>query len=357
MHSTLQAVRHAIRVTRRDPGFVALVVFTLAVGIGATTAAVNVAASVLLSPLPVKDDSRLVLLTKTLSAGSTLVPFSYAEMTAWGEASRTLETVAGVQYDGAWPWPAEFGDRRLTVTGTAVSGNFFSVLGARPIVGRLLAAEDAMTGSEEVAVIGYGLWRRQFGGHLEVVGQRLRLNGRLATIVGVAPPGFAFPKGADVWQPLVTTPDMVNEGWFTLVARLNPNATFTQAAEESAALVGQLRSIAPGRPQNLRTAVVPLREAIVGDVRPVMGLFVAAAILVFAVSCINVMNLLLVRATTREREIYMCAALGATRWRLITQLMAETTVFAFRGRRLWRSGRFLAAVGAHCRGACGTTSA
>jgi len=211
MHDILQAARHAIRVTRRDPGFVALVVVILAVGIGATTAAVNVAASLLLTPLPVEDDSRVVLIKKALLTASTLLPFSYAEITAWRDASRTLEAVAGVQYDGAWPWPAEFGERALTVTGTAVSGDFFNVLGAQPIVGRLLAAEDAVAGSEEVAVIGHGLWRRQFGGDPGVVGRRLRLNGRPATIIGVAPRGFSFPKSADVWQPVVATPDVVNQ--------------------------------------------------------------------------------------------------------------------------------------------------
>ena len=213
-----------------------------------------------------------------------------------------------------------------------MSGNFFSVLGAQPFVGRLLAAEDAVAGSEEVVVIGYGLWRRQFGAHPGVVGQRLRLNGRPATIVGVAPPGFAFPKGADVWRPLVASPDVVSEGWFTLVARLKPNATFAQAAEESAALLVGLRSIAlAGSPHDLRAIVVPLREAIVGDVRPVMSLFNAAALLLFVVGCINAMNLLLVRGTSREREISVCAALGATRWRLIRELIVESTILAAAG--------------------------
>lgn len=332
MHSTLQAVRNAIRVTRRNPGFVALVVLTLAIGIGATAAAMNVAASVLLTQLPVKDDSRLVLITKAVPTGSTLIPFSYAEVTAWAEASRTLENVAGVQYDGAWPWPAELGDRALTVTGTAVSGNFFDVLGAQPIVGRLLGAEDAMAGAEEVVVIGYGLWRRQFGGQPGVVGQRIRLNGRPATIVGVAPAGFAFPKSADVWRPLVATPDVVHEGWFTLIARLKPNATITHAAEEAALLLDRLHTSAPeGLPRGLRTAVISLKEAIVGDVRPVLSLFVAAAVVLFLVSCVNVMNLLLIRSTTREREMAVSAALGATPRRLIIQLIAETTVFAAAG--------------------------
>jgi predicted permease len=328
----VQAVRQAIRVVRSHPGFAALVVLILAAGIGATTAALNVAASVLLTPLPVKDDSRLVLITKRLPSGSTAVPFTPAEMTAWGDGARTLEAVGGVQYDGAWPWPAELGDRALTVTGTAVSGNFFDVLGARPAAGRLLVAADARTGAEDVAVIGYGLWRRQFGGDPGVAGRRIRLNGRPVTIVGVAPAGFTIPKGADVWQPLAITPDVVNDGWFSLVARLRTGATLAEAAEEATGLVDRLRSIAPRQsPPGLRAAVVPLKETIVGDLRPVIGLFVAAAVLLFFVGCLNVTTLLLVRGATRERELSVCSALGATRSRLMTQLIAEAAILATAG--------------------------
>jgi putative ABC transport system permease protein len=150
MQGTPLAVRNAIRVTRRHPGFVALVVLMLAAGIGATTAALNVAASVLLTTLPVQDESRLVLITKTLTSTPTLVPFSYSEIAAWRDASRSLETIAGVQYDGAWPWAAQFGDRALTVTGTAVTGDFFNVLGVQPVVGRLLAASDARASSAAI---------------------------------------------------------------------------------------------------------------------------------------------------------------------------------------------------------------
>ena len=182
-------------------------------------------------------------------------------------------------------------------------------------------------------MIGHGLWQRQFGGQPDVVGRRIRLNGRPATIVGVAPRGFEFPKGADVWQPLTSTPDMLNEGWFTLVARLKPASTLTQAADEAAALLERSRSSAapPRLPPGLRAAVIPFKEAIVGNVRPVLGLFVAAAILLFVVGCINAVNLLLIRGAAREREISICAALGATRRRLIRQLMAESTMLAAAG--------------------------
>ena len=218
---------------------------TLAVGIGATTAAVNVAASVLLTPLPVKDDSRLVLITKTLPIGSTLVPFSHGRTIAMGPGEPDHGGVAGVQYDGAWPWSAEFGDRALTVTGTAVSGNFFSVLGAQPIVGRLLAAEDAVAGTEQSSssVMASGA---ASSARTPALSPGIRLDGRPATIVGVAPPGFAFPKVPTLAAFGGHRLTLLNEGWFTLVARLKPSATFAQAGEESAALLegfGQSRAL------------------------------------------------------------------------------------------------------------------
>ena len=347
------AFRHALRGARRDRGFVAMVVLTLAVGIGATTAALSVAASVLLSPLPLRDDSRLLLVTKTVPAGSVLVPFSYREIAAWREASHTLESIAGVQYDGAWPWPAEHGDRAMTVTGTAVTGNFFEVLGAEPVIGRLLREEDAVAGAEVVAVIGYSLWRREFAGNPAVVGQTLRLNGRPAAIVGVAPRGFAFPDGADVWRPLDMAPDALDEGWFSLVARLRSGATIGHASEEAAILRQQLRAIAPKQlPPGLLTVTVPFKDAIVGDARPVLVLFVAAAVLLFLVGCLNVGNLLLVRGIAREREITLRAALGATRSRLVGELLTESTEPGGRGRNTRRARRILASAGAHRRCTC-----
>ena len=332
MTSLRHGFQSALRLSRRNPGYVGLIVIILGLGIGATTAALSVASSVLFSPLPVADESRLVLITKTLSAGSTLMPFSYAEIAAWRDASRTLESVAGVQYDGAWPWPAQYRDHALTVTGATVTGDFFATLGAQPVFGRLLTAEDAKVGADDVAVLGYGLWRRQFGGDPTIIGKRMRLNGRSATIVGVAPSGFAFPKGAEVWQPLIAAPEVLQEGWFTLLGRLKPTATLAQASDESSVLLTQLRSAAPPHaPQNARARVVSLKDAVIGDVRPVMGLFVAAAVLLFLVSCINVAILLLVRGTERAREISVCAALGATPAALIGQLVVETTLWVVGG--------------------------
>ena len=332
MTSLQHGFQGALRLSRRNPGYIALIVVILGLGIGATTAALSVASSVLFSPLPVADESRLVLITKTLSAGSTLIPFSYAEIAAWRGASRTLESVAGVQYDGAWPWPAQYGDRALTVTGAFVTGDFFVTLGAQPVFGRLLTPEDAKVGANDVAVLGYGVWRRQFGGDPTIIGQRMRLNGRAATIVGVAPSSFAFPKGAEVWQPLIAAPEVLQDGWFTLLARLKPAATLAQASDEASALLTQLRSVAPPHsPQNARTRVVSLKDAVIGDVRSVMALFVAAATLLFFVGCINVTILLLVRGTERAREISVCAALGATPAALIGQLVVETTLWVVGG--------------------------
>lgn len=330
--NSMIAVFHAIRVIRRNPAFSALIVVILGIGVGATTAAMNVATAVLWNPLPVTDDPNLVRISKTLPVGSTNVPFTPAETIAWGESSRTMDAVAGVQYDGAWPWPAQFDNRALVVTGATVSGNFFHVLGVQPIVGRVLSDDDARQGAEDVVVIGYGLWRREFGGIPGIVGQQIRLNGRMATIAGVAPRGFEYPKGADVWQPLLLTPESTNEGWFTLIARVKHGISLAQVREESTVLLERLRSVARAHsPENVRTSVIAFRDAIVGDVRPVLAMFVAAAMLLFAVGCINVVNLLLVRGTAREREVSVCAALGATRFWLMKQMAIEALVFAVSG--------------------------
>jgi putative ABC transport system permease protein len=328
----MRVIRDFHRLALRQPGFVALVVLTLGVGIGATTAAVNVGSSILLSPLPLSDESRLVLITKMLPHGNTLIPFTPAEMAAWAEGTRTLASVGGVQYDGAWPWTAELGALPATLVGAMVSGNFFAVLGAEPAAGRLLADDDTWAGAEPVAVIAHGLWQRQFGRDPTVAGRRIRLNGKDATIVGVAPAGFSYPKGTEVWQPLADSPDDRQEGWFNLVARLRPDASITLAAEEAATLLERLHADArAGAPRDVRAAVVPLKEAIVGDARPVLALFGGAAILVLIVGCLNVGNMLLVRATARTREIAVRAALGASPSRLAGDLAAEAAVLGIGG--------------------------
>ena len=296
MYTPPDVFRSAIRLTREHPAFVALVSLILGVGIGATSAALNVARSVVFTPLPVADESRLVLIAKTTTNTAVLMPFSYAEIAAWRDSTHTLETVAGVQYDGAWPWPAQFHDRAFSVTGAMVTGDFFAALGARPVLGRLLTPDDAKVGSDEVAVLGYTLWRGQFGGDPRILGQRIRLNGHAATIIGVARDDFAFPRGTQVWQPLIATPDVLQEGWFTLVARLKPNVTVQQTAEESSMLLERLRSVGPRRfSQEVRPRVMSLRDAIVGDIRPVTALFVGAAAVLYLVGCINVLILLLIR--------------------------------------------------------------
>lgn len=323
------ALRGATRFIRRQPALALLVVLILGIGIGAATAATNVAASILFNPLPVKQDSRVVLINKVLPGNSALAPFSYSDIQFWREATLTVGDVAGVQYDGAWPVPMQLETRAATITGTMVSGNFFEVLGLQPVLGRLLTDADAAAGAERVGVISHGVWITQFGQDSGIVGRRIRIDGRPTTVVGVVPAGFDFPKGAELWQPLDRAPSELDEGWFTLVGRLRADAEPSQAREESTRLLNRLRERgARNMPDNVQARVVPLREAIVGDVRPVMALFVAAAGILFVVGCINVMNLLLVRGAARERELAVRRALGATRRQLLTQLVTEVALLA-----------------------------
>jgi len=209
------------------------------------------------------------------------------------------------------------------------------VLGVEPAAGRLLDANDAVAGAESVGVIGHRIWTRLFGADPAILGRRARIDGRPTTIVGVAPAGFEFPKGAEFWQALPAAPEVLTEGWFTLIGRLRPDATLAQASQESSVLLERLRTLALGpMPENLQAKVLPLREAVVGDARPVLVLFVASALILFMVGCFNVMNLLLVRGAARQGEMAVRAALGATRARLVGQIASEIVVSRRQAERL-----------------------
>jgi putative ABC transport system permease protein len=327
--NVLREFRFALRglVKARSVTWLAIVI--LGVGIGSTAAALNVALGVLATPLPVRDDSRLLILSKHLPGSTTKVPYSTAEIAAWRQATQTLQNAAGFQYDGAWPYPAQIDGRDSVVAGALISGEFFDVLGVMPAMGRLVRPDDARAGSEPVCVIGHGLWQREFGGDRAAVGRRLRLYGQPVTIIGVAPPGFAFPQGVDVWRPLRITPTLLNAGAFGLVGRLKPDASVAQVSREAEVLLQRLRDVMPpGVQRDVQVSAVPLRDAVVAQARPVLLLFVAAAILVFVVGCINVTMLLMARGSARGHEMAVRSALGATQWLLVRQLAVEGACLA-----------------------------
>ena len=330
----LQDLRYALRTLRKSPGFTAVAVLTLSLAIGANTAMFSVTNGVLLEPLPIHRQERVVFIHKEAPRDNSLRPFSVADLAALRERGGIFESVAGVQYDGAFPHPMQEGDRALSVMTSLVSGEFFGVLGVRPAAGRLLEAGDAVAGAEPVAVISYGLWQREFGGDARVVGRIIRFP-RPMTVVGVAPRGFEYPRGVEFWVPLRLTRDVRAGalGWpWSIIGRLKAGATLAQAQSEATAFVREREAVyPPGIARGQRAVVVPFRDAIVGNLRQSVLVLEAAVALVLLVAAVNVANLLLIRGVRREREVAVRMALGAGSGRITRQLLVESTVLALAG--------------------------
>jgi predicted permease len=344
-----QDVRFAVRTLRRAPGFAATAVLTLALGIAASTAMFSVLRGVLLSPLPVREQDRVAVLW-TESPASDHLPLRYTELDAFARRTRAFQAVGGVSYQGAFEQVAVDGGRPLTLGATWVTGNFFSVLGTTPLHGRTLLPSDDLPGATPVVVIGHAFWRRHFGADPAAVGRTLEWNGKRLTVVGVLPPGFAYPHGADAWLPVLPDFPKSREAGahpaeimvFDLVARLRAGATGADARADFGAF---LRAGDAERPQPLRgmrPVVTPLAERVTGGVRTTLWAASAAVALLLLVACVNVANLLLIRASARSQELAIRAALGAGRGRLVRQLLAESGVLAAAGGVLGGMGAFAA---------------
>jgi predicted permease len=326
----------AFRLLRRNATFAASVILTLAIGIAAATAIFAVVHGVLLTPLPIRDQSRVVVLRKEQLVGNeALVPFSVRDLREYAATARTLESVAGAQYDGAWPSVMRDGDRVLSPNTAVVSGDLFATLGIRPAVGRMLSAGDDVVGGDAI-VISYAFWRRAFGGDSAVVGRVLRgaASGTSFRIVGVMPRGFAFPGRADVLVPVLTVMPgaAANEGqWpFNLVGRLRAGVTVAQARAELAGYLAR-KAYVPGEPRDVRASVRPIESLIVGDVKPVLLALSGAVLLLLGLVNVNVANLFLVRGIARQRELAVRAALGAGGWRIARLVLTEGLVLAALG--------------------------
>jgi hypothetical protein len=324
-------MRHALRSLARQPAFTTVAVVTLAVGISAATAMFSVVRGVLLRPLPIADQDRVVVVHKAMGSDNQLGAFTGVDMDDLRAHPGVFTAVAGNGYDGAWPYVAKIGDRALTMSTNVATAEFFTVLGARPAAGRLFVREDGERGGPEVVVLSYGFWRKQFGGDPAVVGTHLTMGGEHMTIVGVAPEGFDFPSGVEAWLNIL--PDSVGMSPKTMaygiIGRLRPDVTIHQATSAMTAFMRRPGDWDPhGTDRVSRPVVLPLDEAIVGEIRPSIVILGVAVGLVFLIATVNVANLLLIRATSRARELAVRAALGAGRWRIGTELLSESVVLA-----------------------------
>ena len=336
METLINDLTFALRVLRRNATFAASVVVTLAVGIGAATAMFAVVNGVLLTRLPIHDQGRVMVLRKEQLVGNeTLVPFSVGDLRNFAAQTRTLETVAGAQYDGAWPATMRDGDRVLSPNTAVVSGNFFTTLGMRATFGRTLMESDDVVGGDAI-VISHALWLRAFGGDSAVVGRVIHGAGRgnAFRIVGVMPRGFAFPGNAEVWVPAVTViPGAAsNEGqWpYNLVGRMRAGVSAEQVRAELAAFLAR-KAYVPGEPRDVRASVRSIESLIVGDVKPALLALAGAVALLLGLANVNVANLFLVRGLGRRRELAVRAAIGAGGWRIARLMATEAVVLATLG--------------------------
>jgi putative ABC transport system permease protein len=326
MNILMKDIRYGIRSLVKRPGFTAIAVITLALGIGASTAIFSVVDRVLLRPLPYPNAEQIVQLREVGMSGSQM-RFTEPNFLDVRARSRTLETVA------------QYGGELTTVTGAsepvralafAVSGDFFKVLGTRPIIGRTFLPEESKPGGAPVAVVSYGFWQRLLGGKSDLAGTTLRLMDQSVTVVGVMPSGFAFPQDVEVWVPRELFPQETSRSahnW-SVVARLRPGITTEQAKAEVSAIGKQLKQEYDKDMDAVDFAVVPQQDYMVGNVRGALVMILVAVGFLLVVACANVANLLLAQVTARQREFAVRSALGATRLRLARQFITENLLLA-----------------------------
>jgi putative ABC transport system permease protein len=324
-------LRHALRGMRRHAGFTFAVVSILAVGIGATTAAFTVIDAVLLRALPYPRPDALVVLKKVTNAGETraLSTADWRDYAAQNSSSVMLAAYA------SWPMNLTGGGEPRRLQSIIVSGNFFEVVGEKPLLGHVTVASDDTPSAPRVVVLSYGFWKRRFGGSPAAVGTDVMLNGRPATVVGVMPRGFALPSDeVDLWMPMGLAPDVLADRtseWVSAVGRLRPGVSLAGAQANLSVTAALLAKRFPRTNREERIAVRPLVDTVVGDVRRPLWLGAAAVLFVLLAGCANAANLLLARATTRRDEIALRAALGADAGRLARQLLVESAVLAGTG--------------------------